>query len=222
MSQFDFKVPLIYAHNMVKLIPIEKRKKIKTLRRRGYSLPEIAKELKIGKASVFRYIQGVSILPKYFKEWHGKQGGSIKRMKIKEKYAQKQAQKTISQLTEKERVIFLSALYWGEGGKADFNFTNTDPELIKVFINGLQNILGISKDKLRVSIRIYEDLDKKKCLEFWSSTTGVPINKFVSVNILKGKKIGKLSYGMCRIRITKGGDMLKYIKAIYHRVSALF
>ncbi|MFH0773119.1 MAG: hypothetical protein V1922_02305 [bacterium] len=207
---------------MVKLIPLEKRKKIKVLRQKGYSLPEIAKELEIGRASVFRYIQGVAILPKYINEWHGKQGGSIKRMKIKEKLAQEKAQKTITSLTEKEKLLFISALYWGEGGKTDFNFTNTDSELIRVFINGLQNILRISKNRLRVSIRIYEDLDKKKCLEFWSSITGIPINEFVNVNILKGKKIGKLSYGMCRIRITKGGDMLKYIKAIYRRAAALY
>lgn len=143
-------------------------------------------------------------------------------MEARKKYAQDQARKTITSLTKKEKIIFLSALYWGEGGKTDFNFINSDPNLIKVYIEGLQNVFGVTKDKLKVSIRIYEDLDKEKCLEYWSFVTGVPINKFVNVNILKGKKIGKLSYGMCRIRITKGGDMLKYIKAVYGRVSALF
>ncbi len=192
------------------------------MRKKGHSLPEIAQELGVGKASVFRYIQGVVILPKYLKEWKGKQGGSIKRMELKEKKAREQAQKIIISLTEKEKIIFLSALYWGEGGKTDFNFINSDSEIIKVFINGLQNVFGISKDRLRVSIRIYEDLNKNKCLEYWSSITGVPISKFANVNILKGKKIGKLSYGMCRVRITKGGDMLKYIKAIYKRVAAIY
>lgn len=207
---------------MAKLIPLQKRKIIKELRQKGYSLPEISKKLRIGKTSVFRYIRGVKILPKYIKEWRSKQGGSIKRMEARKKYAQDQARKTITSLTKKEKIIFLSALYWGEGGKTDFNFINSDPNLIKVYIEGLQNVFGVTKDKLKVSIRIYEDLDKEKCLEYWSFVTGVPINKFVNVNILKGKKIGKLSYGMCRIRITKGGDMLKYIKAVYGRVSALF
>jgi len=206
---------------MAKLIPLDKRAKIIEMRQKGYSLPEIADELKIGKSSVFRHIQGIAILPKYLKEWRGKQGGSIKRMKLKENKAREQAQKTIISLTKSEKMIFLSALYWGEGGKADFNFINSDPELIKVFINGLQSVFGISKDRLKVSIRIYEDLDRSSCLKFWSLITGIPIYKFVNVNILKGKKIGKLSHGMCRIRITKGGDMLKYIKAIYRRVAAL-
>ena len=207
---------------MVKLIPISKRKKIVTLRQKGYSLPEIAKLLKIGKASAFRYTQGVSILPEHMKEWHDKQGGSVNRMKIKQKKAEERAKKTIIALTNNEKMLFLSALYWGEGGKTDFNFINTDPELIKVFIYGLQKIFGISKDRFRISIRIYEDLDKNKCLKYWSKITGIPIRKFVNVNILKGKKAGKLSYGMCRVRITKGGDMLKYIKALYRRVAYLF
>jgi len=48
------------------------------------------------------------------------------------------------------------------------------------------------------------------------------VEKFVSVNVLDGKKNGKLIYGMCRIRITKGADVLKYIKALKNRVVSLF
>lgn len=207
---------------MVRLIPQEKKNKVKILRQKGWSLPEIAIELGIGKASVFRYIQGVVILPKYIKEWHGKQGGSIKRMKEKEQIAQGKAQRKIRSLSIKEKMIFLSALYWAEGGKGDFNITNTDPKLIGVFVKGLEDIFGISKDRLRVSIRIFEDMDKYKCLEYWSSVIKIPIDKFANVNILKGKKSGKLEYGMCRVRITRGGDMLKYIKALYMRIAFLY
>jgi len=207
---------------MPKLIQREKIDKIKLLRKKGYSLPEIAKELNVGTASVFRYTQGVEILPQYWKEWHGKQGGSIKRMKLREQEAINKAAIEIPSLSIKEKLIFLSALYWGEGNKKDFNLINSDPELIKIFINGLGEVFSIPKDKLRISIRIYEDLNINKCLKFWSSITGVPVNKFKSVNILKGKKIGKLEYGMCRIRIEKGGDMLKYVTALKNRIKELF
>lgn len=203
---------------MPKLIPKETIHKIKFLRQKGYSLPEIKKEVKASHGSVFRHIQGVKILPEYWKEWHGKQGGSIKRMKIRERLAEEKAEKTILSLSNKERMIFLTALYWGEGSKSDFNLMNTDADLISVFIQGLQKIFNISKDRLRISIRIYEDLDKRECLKYWSKITGVPVEKFVSVNILKGNKKGKLPYGMCRLRILKGGDMLKYIKALKNRI----
>lgn len=64
---------------MPKLIPKEIIKKIRLLRQRGYSLPEIHKEVKVGYGSVFRYIQGVEILPEYRQIWHTKRGGSLKK-----------------------------------------------------------------------------------------------------------------------------------------------
>ena len=207
---------------MPKLIPKATIRKIKLLRQKGYSLPEIKEKVKTSHGSVFRHIQGVKILPEYWKEWHEKQGGSIKRMKIREKIAREKAEKTIISLSDKEKMIFLTALYWGEGSKSDFNLMNTDTDLIRVFVQGLKKIFNISKDRLRISIRIYEDLDKQKCLEYWSKITEVPVEKFVSVNILKGNKKGKLPYGMCRLRILKGGDMLKYIKALKDKIVNLF
>ena len=207
---------------MPKLIPKETIKKIKLLRQKGYSLPEIKKEVKISHGSVFRYIQGIEILPKYRQAWHSKRGGSLKRMKIAQQKAKENALKSINKLSEKEKLIFLSALYWGEGSKGDFGLSNSDPYLIRVFVQGLVNIFNVTKDRLRISIRIYKDLDKNKCLYFWSRITGVPVEKFISVNILDGKKMGKLPYGMCRIRVKKGGDLLKYILALKDRVIDLF
>jgi hypothetical protein len=207
---------------MPKLIPKETIEKIKLLRQRGYSLPEIKKEVNVGHGSVFRYIHGVKILPKYWKEWHGKRGGSIKRMKYNEKLAEEKAKKIINSLSDKEKIIFLSALYWGEGNKKDFNLINSDPDLIKVFINGLASLFDVKKDDLKISIRIFEDLDKNECLKFWSNMTGVPVNKFVRVNTLKGRKKGKLNHGMCRVRVKKGGDLLKCVLAIKKRVIELY
>ena len=207
---------------MPKLIPKIIIQKIMELRKKGYSLPEIQKEVRVGYGTVYRYIQGVNISPEHRKSWFGKRGGSIKRMKARELHAYKKASITISSLSKKEKMIFLSALYWGEGSKSDFNLMNSDPLLIRVFIRGLQEVFHISQDRLRVSISLYEDLDKEKSLMFWSQITGVPKTKFVNVDVIKGKKKGKLPYGMCRVRILKGADMLKYIRALKSKISSFF
>ena len=207
---------------MPKLLSKKVIDKIILLRQRGYSISEIRKIVKVGQGTVFRYIQGVDILPQYNDIWLSKRWSSVKRMKIAENKAMEKVKKRIKTLSEIEKTIFLSALYWGEGNKKDFGLTNSDPDLIKVFILGLRNIFKITTDRLRLSIRIYKDLDKEKCLNFWSKITGVPVEKFVSVNVLEGKKQGKLSYGMCRIRVTKGGDLLKYINAVNKRIIELF
>lgn len=195
--------------------------KIKSLRSQGYSIIEIGKELKRPKTTIFRHMQGVKILPKFLINWAGKRGGSKKRKKLKEIKFFAEAKRLIQELSYKEKIILLSALYWGEGSKRDFGLSNTDPNLIRVFIGCLKDVFKIDKSELRVSIRAYEDLDKNKCLNFWSKVTGVKKEDFVNVNILAGRKKGKLEYGMCRVRVTKGGDFLKKIKSINKVVANL-
>ncbi|KKQ77620.1 MAG: hypothetical protein UT00_C0009G0028, partial [Parcubacteria group bacterium GW2011_GWA1_38_7] len=39
------------------------------------------------------------------------------------------------------------------------------------------------------------------------------------IDILHGRKTGKLPYGMCRVRLLKGGNELKYLKAVYKIIS---
>lgn len=192
----------------------ETANRIKVLRSQGYSLPEISKAVLVPKTTVFRYIQNVEILPEFLAIWAGKRGGSTKKRALKEKRSFEEGKELVGRLSYKEKVLFLSALYWAEGSKGDFGLSNTDPHLIKVFVEGLREVFGVTDERFRISIRVYEDLDKEKCLTFWSEIVGVPKEKFVSVNILPGKKKGKLLYGMCRVRVTKGGDLLKKLIGI--------
>jgi len=168
------------------------------------------------------HIKGVKILPEHKKEWLGKRGGSIKRKIILKKKAKDKAKKLINLLTKKEEIIFLSALYWGEGNKKDFNLINSDSQLIKIFVKGLRELFKIKTEELKISIRIYEDTNKNECLKFWSKITEAPVNKIGSVDILKGKKKGKLTHGMCRVRVKKAGNLLKYMLAIRDRVIECF
>lgn len=187
----------------------------------GWSLPEITKAVKVGYGTAFRYIQGVEVAPEHRENWLGKWGGSRKRKRLAEIEASRKSGKLIKSLSQKDKIVFLSGLYWAEGSKKDFAFTNTDPDMIKVFVDCLEEVFNVPRNQIRASIRIYEDLDKEKCLEFWSGVAGIPTDRFVSVDVLKGKKLGKLNYGMCRIRIAKGGQMLKYITALRRRISEL-
>ncbi|MBI2613483.1 MAG: helix-turn-helix domain-containing protein [Candidatus Levybacteria bacterium] len=192
----------------------KKIEKIKSLRSKGYSLPEIGKALGIGKTTVFYHIKNVEILPGFISEWRGKRGGSKKLKLIKEKLAFEEGKKTIDKLSNKEKLLFLAALYWAEGNKTDFILTNSDPNLIMVFIDGLRKILEVSDDRIQVTLRLYEDIDKEKSLSFWSEVVKIPKEKFLNIHILPGKKKGKLEYGMCRVRVKKGGDLLKKIFGI--------
>lgn len=207
---------------MSKVTNLDIIKKIKHLRSQGYSLPEISNETKVPKTTIFRYIQGVEILPEFKSIWAGKRGGSKKLKLRRENEAYQEAINLFKELSVKEKLLFLSAIYWGEGSKKSFGLSNTDPKLIGVFVNVLREIFGITEDRFRVSIRIYEDLDKEKCLNFWSSIVRIPKEKFINVDILKGKKKGKLEHGMCRVRILKGGDILKKIMGVNRVITEMF
>ncbi len=190
------------------------------MRRKGYSFPEISNKLSVAKTTVYRYTSKIRVLPKFKISLLEKRGGSKKLKILKEKNALVEGKKLVASLSIKEKLLILSALYWAEGSKKDFGLSNTDPGIIKVFVAILRNVLLVKEDRFRVSIRIYEDLDQKKCLSYWSKIVGIPKEKFVSINILKGTKKGKLEFGMCRIRILKGGDLLKKLYGINKSVLA--
>lgn len=46
----------------------------------------------------------------------------------------------------------------------------------------------------------------------------IPLHQISNINILKGKKEGKLKFGMCRIGVKKGG---KYFKLIISMINLL-
>ena len=206
---------------MAKRLFPEKIERIKFLRSQGHSLSEISKVLEIGQGTVWRYVKGVVISGKYKKIWLEKRKGSVRRKAQAERKAKIKADKNVKSISTKEKLLILSSLYWAEGAKVDFNLTNTDSDLVRVFIKSLKDVLGISNDRLRLNIRIYEDMDSEACVRFWLNQTKLTRANLSSVNVLTGKKLGKLKYGMCRVRVIKGGDMLKYLVAVRSQIIRL-
>lgn len=188
---------------------------IKNLRSRGYSFPEIAQALHIAKSTAFRYGHSTPIKAKFINIWSEKRGGASKRRKLlKERLFYEEMKSLVSKLSAREKMLFISALYWAEGNKKDLILINSDPDLIRVFVNGIKDTFNISEDRFKANIRIHSDLAEDECLKFWSDITNIPISNFLKSEIIDGKKKGKLQYGMCRVRISKGGDLLKKIMSI--------
>ncbi|MDP3792783.1 MAG: hypothetical protein Q8Q89_03570 [bacterium] len=165
------------------------------------------------KTTIWYHIQGIKILPKYIKIYKSKQGGSIKKSKMEWEQAKQEASRLVGSISKKERLLIAASLYWAEGAKGDFQLTNTDPDLIKTYIKCLRE-LGVKKDRLSVNIRVYEDINTSKACSFWSKVTGVSKKEIKYVNVLYGKKNGKLPYGMCRLRVKKGRYHFKLINSI--------
>lgn len=195
--------------------------KIKKLRKKGFSIPEISNILSISKSTVLRHAQGIIIQPQYLQRWLNRRKSSTILLNHNLSVARRDAQVLLNKADSRENAIITSLLYWAEGSKKDFSLSNTDPRLISTFIKSLKRTFGLMNDNFKISIRIYEDLDLKECIKFWSLTTGISLDDKTKVNIIKGSKKGKLQYGMCRVRIRKGGIILKTIFSIIDHIGKL-
>lgn len=195
----------------------DKIEEITSLRKKGHSLPEISSLLRISKGSVFKYIQGVEVLEEYKTQWAGKRGGSIKRMNAAWEKARKDAKEIV--VGQNNQLMILATLYWCEGSKKDFNFMNSDPEMISLFVNLLRTELGIPTDKIRLSIRVFQTQNENFLKKYWSELLNVPLSNFASSEKVTGSKQNKIIHGMCRVRVLKGGLLLKYLTAVYKEMA---
>lgn len=195
--------------------------KIQFLRTRGRSVPEISKICNISKSTALRYVKGVKILPDYYQRWIERRNSSKMISEKNWNVAVKEINALIDNINTKDWILILASLYWAEGSKKDLSFSNADPKMIRIFVSVLRNVFSVKKEDLKISLRLYEDLDKDNCLKYWSNVIGVKLNKKTSINILKGFKKGKLQYGMCRIRIRKGGLLLKKIFSVISKIDNL-
>lgn len=195
--------------------PIEKEEieKIVDMRKKGHSLPEICRSLKRGSSTVYAYAKKVKVLPEHADTLRQKQGGSKYRSEIQWKESSLLAKSLLRKIEKREKLFILASLYWGEGTKSGLDFINSDPEMIRVFVSCL-TVLGVNKSELRLSLRVYDDVNILIAKKYWANICGVGVESILSANILKGKKSGKLPYGMCRVRVTKGSKYFKLIMSM--------
>jgi hypothetical protein len=81
-------------------------------------------------------------------------------------------------------------------------FTNSDPNLMKLFIKFMRQNLDIDENKIKCQVAIYDDINTKEIEKFWSNYLEIPICNFNKTIIFKPKNLGdKLNLrGTCKLR----------------------
>lgn len=187
--------------------------KIVDLRSKGYSISEISIHTGKSKSVISKYIQGVNVLPQFKSILKRKQGGSKTRSEDLWLKSKQVAQNYIKKLGIRDRILLLVGIYWGEGTKKELNIINSDPILLRAFINFIKEI-GVTKNRIKASIRIYNDIDQNKAIDYWSNILGLRRDQFFKVEIIEGKKKGKLEFGMCRLRVEKSSKEFKLLMSL--------
>jgi hypothetical protein len=105
-------------------------------------------------------------------------------------------------------------LFWGEGtkrGRHSLRLSNSDPILIKKYIDFLVNIYHIDKNKLRFQLQTYNDLNVDDQIKFWSKHLSVKKTQFYKSTLLvrrgQGTYLEKMKHGV--IIVSFGNMKLK-------------
>lgn len=100
-------------------------------------------------------------------------------------------------------------IYWGEGDKVSkyqLRVTNTDPDLIKVFIKFLRDICQLKEDKISYHLICFNDSDIVKCSKYWSNQLKISEDKFGKIVQIapqgKGTYRRKSQFGVCTVIVS--------------------
>ncbi|MEN9552027.1 MAG: hypothetical protein RI935_404 [Candidatus Parcubacteria bacterium] len=97
------------------------------------------------------------------------------------------------------------ALYWGEGTKSGTTlvFTNSDPDMMLLFVTFLRVICKIDEQRIKCLLHIHEGQKDKKLKDFLVKKLSIPVSSFYKTTIhKKGKSDStkKLEFGTISLR----------------------
>lgn len=203
------------------------------LREKGCSLKEIADKLNVSKGSVSYWVRDVKLNKKArnridsLKSEAVKKAMSVNHKKkvLREEERNIWAKKALSiknKFSVFENRLICSILYWGEGAKFSHGveFTNSDPLMVKIFLDTLCSGFGIDRKKIRANLHLHGYHNEKKQMKMWCDLLHLSRNQFnKSYSKPNSEKIKREGYPGC-IRICYySKDIVDKIKAFYKELS---
>jgi hypothetical protein len=105
------------------------------------------------------------------------------------------------------------SLYWAEGSKRvnQVTFSNSDPAMVRLFINWASRYFKLDPARFTAALHLHTGQDDSERKEFWSRTTGIPVDAFRKTFIKAegtGHRKNILYHGTIKVRITCSTDLL--------------
>ncbi len=169
----------------------QERDKSILLRKRGMSLGEIARRLKVSKAIVSVWVRSVPLSKKQ-RESLNDRGFSIgaieKRREARIAHTQQRHRKvidtaktSIKEISKTDLKLIGTALYWGEGGKSlrgGARIANSDPRIIVIMMRFFREVFSVPETKFRGQVHTFSHLNAGKAERYWSKVSGIPTTQF--------------------------------------------
>jgi len=181
---------------------LQEKSKAQQLRQQGLSIKQIAEKLIVSKGSVSAWVRDIEIPKDLLVNVEN-------RLRLGREHSRKSRLVNIAKLNAelnakcKEEVLPLSnrdlwmaglMLYAGEGFKSSrvsgqrVEVANSNPEILRVFINFLTKVCLVPKEEIRIRLMLYEDIKPEEARRFWSNELGITLNQFCSPFIKQSYK----------------------------------
>lgn len=206
------------------------KEKALALRKQEYSYSQIKKILKISKSTLSYWLRDYPLSKKRIRELRDWNEQRIERYRetmkhkkeIRLKNFYQEQKKLIFPISKKELYLAGLFLYWGEGAKtqpSSLTISNTDPSILIFFIFWLKTTLNVAKNRLKVSLQLYSDMNIKKEMSYWSTALKIPLSQFNKpyVKITSSERInhkGGFGHGTCQVKIGDARLSEKILMAI--------
>lgn len=212
-----------------------------TLRKHGESINAISQKLSISKSTASIWCRDVLLTEQQIRTLTERSNRNATRALLKSAETKKiERFHTIAKMTQQGKLdtgtltgrdIFMVGLglYWGEGykkGSQELGFTNSDPHIIRFYINWLSKIYLIKKVDLilRISINELHLHREREVLAYWSKLLNIPKTQFTKTSFIKtkSKKVYNSStkhYGTLRVKVRRGTNLRRKILG---SISALY
>lgn len=197
------------------------------LRRKAWSIGEIAQNLKVSKSSVSLWCRDMKltlaqkkrIFTKAIQAGHkgrllGAEVNRQKKLRVMNEYIQIGRTETAT-LTKKELLLIGAALYWGEGSKVgQLSFVNSDKDMVVFMLRWFQIALNVKREDVMPRIYVNEQhMSRKNVIEnYWSTILSIPRSQFRPTIFIKRPQRKKYTnhskyYGLLSLRFRSSTNM---------------
>jgi transposase-like protein len=198
----------------------------------------IAKEVGVAKSTLSRWLEDLPLSDERVLElrratWTR---GEAKREKFRQTMRNKRdareqeiylhQKKRLSKISRQSLFIAGLMLYAAEGDKktrAEIAFSNTDAAMVLFFARWLEEFLDISREKLRIQLHLYENMDVCAEEKYWKDQLSMTQGQLCKSQI-RPLKTGKFSYrepfrhGTCKLYVGgvwKKAELMLSIRAFF-------
>lgn len=200
------------------------------LRKQEMSYSQIKEILKVDKSTLSTWLRNYPLSEKrirQLRDWSEQRIERCRETKRRKKERRLegfyQEQKEFI-LPFNKRELYLAGLflYWGEGAKTrmtELSISNTDPSVIKFFLFWFTKSLLVPKERIKIGLHLYKDMNINKEINFWSDILKIPLKQFYRPYIKKSllKSInhkGGFGHGTCNIRVSDARLSEKILMAL--------